>query len=256
MRSAEDLGGGWVPIERRLLSPGHDLHPRQQGEEVSKAFARIDLWALAVWDELGDLKPGELKASQRELANRWDWDRSRVRRFLNRLEERGEIERESRSGAQADLIRIVRYPEVHPNLRGTAERRGTDPPGAPHQRPTKRTEDSGRSPVDRPTPVTNNRPPHHSEEEQNKRAHAREEKRNGEQTATQDRVRKVWEEIETARDEGCLDDLDLPATETKALERIGGREALDKASGHRSRLVQLKNEFFLAVRELLGGQST
>lgn len=252
MRSANDLGRGWVPIERSLLSPAHDLHPRQQDEEVSRLLAWIDLWALAVWKQTDDLERGELRASQRELAQRWSWNQSRVHRFLKRLEEQGRIERDSGGGAQTDCIRIVRYEEVQPD-RGSSEGRpgissASESLHKPPKRITQITETPARSQGERITPA--NHTPNHTpiEEEQDQGAHTHDDKQDGAGASVQERGRDIWDKILTAHDENQLDDLNLPATEAKAFERMGGRGALEDPS---QRHAEIWVRFYSALHELL-----
>lgn len=80
-----------MPVE--MLRPGYELHPKQTGGEAGDLEAFLDLAAQARWSDGEELGRGEIAVSRRFLARRWNWSKSKVGRFLKRLEDRGELER-------------------------------------------------------------------------------------------------------------------------------------------------------------------
>lgn len=100
---------GWIKVYRRLLRPDHPLHPHARNEEACYMAAWIDLVAQAQWQSSGPLKRGQLEASERFLKDRWNWKRSRVRHFLEKLEAGGMIHRKKNRGSRPSLITILNY---------------------------------------------------------------------------------------------------------------------------------------------------
>lgn len=96
-----------MPVE--MLNPHHERHPASTGERACRAFAWLDLVAIARWRKSGGLERGELRASVRFLANRWNWSKDRTERFLSDLEEDGEITRETQPGRKPGHITICNY---------------------------------------------------------------------------------------------------------------------------------------------------
>lgn len=88
-----DEDGRWLPVPVEMLTPRHALHPKRTGDEAGDLVAFLDLAAQARWQDGQTLDRGELAASRRFLARRWNWSKSKVGRFLKRLEDEGEIER-------------------------------------------------------------------------------------------------------------------------------------------------------------------
>ena len=81
------------------------------GEQSCKAFAWIDLISMARWRDGGGLKRGQLQASVRFLAARWNWSIGRTHRFLTLLEASQRLERSvERSGERTPAtITICNY---------------------------------------------------------------------------------------------------------------------------------------------------
>lgn len=100
---------GYYLISRKLNDPLHELHPHTRGEPACAAFAWIDLIGLARWKETGGCPRGSVPASERFLATRWNWHRSRVTRFLAELEAEGRISREPQAGRKQGHITICNY---------------------------------------------------------------------------------------------------------------------------------------------------
>lgn len=79
----------WISIDVSVLNPQHRLHPAFRGEKACRLGAWVDLLGLARWRDGGGLNRGEVRASERFLAQRWNWSRDKVRRFLDELETEG-----------------------------------------------------------------------------------------------------------------------------------------------------------------------
>ena len=100
---------GWYLLSRRLNDPFHDLHPHSTGEAACSAWAWVDLIGMARWKDSGGVPRGQVPASERFLATRWNWHRSRVTRFLDELERKGRIEREPQTGRKPGHVVICNY---------------------------------------------------------------------------------------------------------------------------------------------------
>lgn len=135
---------GWIKVYRRLLRPDHPLHPRARNEEACYMAAWIDLVAQAQWKSRGPLDRGQLEASERFLEDRWNWGRSRVRHFLEKLEAGGMIRRETDRGGRPSLITILNYDKYQSGA-GAAPGAATGRPTGQgtSQRPPRRTDRSG-----------------------------------------------------------------------------------------------------------------
>ncbi|MCT8970874.1 hypothetical protein [Microbaculum marinisediminis] len=116
--------GGYIKITRAVFD-----HPSFAREAFTEREAWLWLIAEAAWRERaadinGEAVPlgrGELAHSERWLARRWRWSRSRVQRFRDRLERDGMIE--SVPGKVGTVVRIVNY-----------DRYQSGPPSGPPQR--------------------------------------------------------------------------------------------------------------------------
>jgi len=103
------VSGRWIAVSTDLLNGGHELHPHSTGEASCKAFAWVDLIGMAAWKAHGGLRRGEVRASQHYLAARWNWSRSMVQRFLQKLESDGSISVDHRASRRASIITICNY---------------------------------------------------------------------------------------------------------------------------------------------------
>jgi hypothetical protein len=133
---------GWYLISRKLTDPFHDLHPHSTGETACSAWAWVDLIGMARWKESGGVPRGHIPASERFLATRWNWHRSRVTRFLDELEEKGRIEREPQTGRKPGHIIICNYDlyqEAWATTEATSEPR-EGPRTGPREGPKKKEE--------------------------------------------------------------------------------------------------------------------
>lgn len=83
----------WISIDVSVLNPQHQLHPAFRGEKACRLGAWLDLIGLARWRDGGGLKRGEVRASERFLAQRWNWSRDKVRGFLDEMTAQGAIMR-------------------------------------------------------------------------------------------------------------------------------------------------------------------
>ena len=93
-----------------LMHRGWQDNPIFDREEYSRRDAWVWLIENATWKptrarvkgEMIDLERGELCFAQRFLAEKWDWSKSRVDRFLKLLAAEGMIEVRTKNGATAD----------------------------------------------------------------------------------------------------------------------------------------------------------
>ena len=123
--------GGYFLIYRSLLELDHHL---AEGVACPR-FAWVDLIGLATHVQFDKsvklnlirLERGEFLASLRYLANRWEWSKNRVARFLHVLEVRGQVGtvRETLGGT---VYRIVNYDAYQKpwDSQGTAEGQARD----------------------------------------------------------------------------------------------------------------------------------
>lgn len=126
---------GYFKVYRNMFDASHDLHPHARGEPACAAFAWLDLIAMAEYDTNRSRARGSVDVSQRFLAVRWNWHRSRVRRFLTTLEHAKRITREPSAVHGRAQITIVKYDTYQPT--GTTNR----PDPRPTDRPTDRPKD-------------------------------------------------------------------------------------------------------------------
>ncbi len=91
----EDKKHGWFTLSRELLQDKHWL-----AERFTKGQAWVDLIGLAMFKQgmisvrgtLINVNRGQVGYSQEQLGRRWKWSRSKVKRFLNYLENELQIE--------------------------------------------------------------------------------------------------------------------------------------------------------------------
>ena len=133
---------GWYLLSRRLNDPFHDLHPHSTGETACSAWAWVDLIGMARWRDSGGVPRGHVPASERFLATRWNWHRSRVTRFLDELERNGRIEREPQTGRKPGHIIICNYETYQNNGsdNGAASEPREGPRKGPREGPKKKEE--------------------------------------------------------------------------------------------------------------------
>lgn len=111
---------GWIKLHRKLCE-----NPLWKSEPFSRGQAWVDLLLLAnheggyfyVRGNKVELNRGQLGYSQVTLADRWQWSRGKVKRFLNELETEQQIEQQNTS--VTTLITIVNYKTFQ--ARGTAD---------------------------------------------------------------------------------------------------------------------------------------
>ena len=103
------MNDGWILVSRSLLHSRHRWHPHSSGDPACRAFAWIDLIGLAAFDGSGGLDRGQVRASTRYLAARWNWSRNKVLRFLSELESEGSIRRDHERSREPDRISICNY---------------------------------------------------------------------------------------------------------------------------------------------------
>lgn len=106
-----DPDARWLRVGTDLFDVQHPLHPVNTGEPACRAFAWLDLLAYARWKAGNGLKRGELRASVRFLAQRWNRSKTWAADFLRELEEEhGVIERRPGNGPRVPAtLRISDY---------------------------------------------------------------------------------------------------------------------------------------------------
>lgn len=135
---------GYIKISRKMFIDDPFWDERRQ---FSRAEAWIDLIQLASWRDrqqivgatVVSLKRGELLASERFLSERWQWSRSKVRRFLDALVK---MERIRKTDHEADhlgcIVSICNYDiyqaNPEPNGPATDHERTTSGPATDHER--------------------------------------------------------------------------------------------------------------------------
>jgi len=98
---------GWVKLPRRLVPKAQDREKRP----ARKREALVDLWALANYDDRNGLSRGCCDPSLGFLAERWNWDRSKVVRFFDQLERERLIVRLKRPGRARTVTQFLAYDE-------------------------------------------------------------------------------------------------------------------------------------------------
>lgn len=131
------MGERWTPIYDRLFDPGHHL---AKGP-ACRRWAWLDLCHMARWEDRVrlirgrpiHLKRGELVASLRYLAERWQWSVKKVRVFIETLEDPAVRKLESvRETPKGTVYRVVAYDEYANPGHAEGHTRGTPPPESPN----------------------------------------------------------------------------------------------------------------------------
>lgn len=133
---------GYLKVYRKFFD--HWLWREQRA--LSKAEAWIDLLQLAAYaptkrtvrDKLIRLEQGEMLASVRYLATRWQWGKDRVSTFLRLLESDEMIRRETRQGET--LISVCNYASYANGADTGTDTPPQAPPTVPRQCPDKEEE--------------------------------------------------------------------------------------------------------------------
>lgn len=104
---------GWIALPRSFLDGSHPDHPLSTGKPACKAFAWLDLVALARFESVDGLQRGQVYASVRYLANRWNWSRGKVQRWLDEKRRdfmiRGGTLSGTETGHPVEPITIIHY---------------------------------------------------------------------------------------------------------------------------------------------------
>jgi hypothetical protein len=122
---------GFVRLSRKFF----DMDLWKEQREMSRAEAWLDMIASAAFASESrmvegrclNLQRGELWASQRYLARRWSWGRSKVERFLENLTAAGRIRARNEPGFT--VITLCNY-DIYNPARATSEP-ATGPPTRP-----------------------------------------------------------------------------------------------------------------------------
>lgn len=114
---ANDLpAGGWVAVNRSLLSSW--IWSSEERYNRPQAWVELIMMAAYKDDKIlyrGQLiqkKRGQIRASIKWLADRWNWDRKTVKNFLDQLQKAGSIVVESDPGGTT--ITLVNYDFYQP----------------------------------------------------------------------------------------------------------------------------------------------
>jgi hypothetical protein len=118
---------GWIKIHRTLAT--HDLW---ESEPFTRGQAWVDLLMLAnakpgtlrVRGNRIDVDPGQVGWSVKRLASRWQWSRGKVQRFLDELEDMGQIEQQKSS--ISSLLTVTKWAAYQSNGQQTGSRRAAD----------------------------------------------------------------------------------------------------------------------------------
>lgn len=152
---------GFFKVDRALLE--HDLWLK---EPFTKGQAWLDIVGKANYKDNGIIKRGQFPTSALKLAERWQWHRSKVRRFLDMLVEMKMIVYESsQKGMIITILNYEKYQKMTQKNRPT-NRPTNRPINEPTDRPTETIENNGvvvdlrptDEPTDRPTNRPTNRP--------------------------------------------------------------------------------------------------
>ena len=112
MASPEDVwSDGYLMIPRRWFpKAGHRGRDALDFDrQAREPEARVDLLAMANHDDRNGLARGCCDPSLQFLADRWNWTRSKVVRFFDRLEREAVITRQKRTGQKRSMTRFLAY---------------------------------------------------------------------------------------------------------------------------------------------------
>ena len=120
---------GFFSVERGLLHSDRWL-----SEPFTRGQAWVDLFGLAQFEKSFfrirgirvDLERGQLGYSQVSLAKRWRWSRGKVIRFLNELENGGDIVQQNNEATTIITILKYDYWQKHSTTNRTANGQQTD----------------------------------------------------------------------------------------------------------------------------------
>lgn len=117
---------GWISLHRKLQN-----NPLWSSEPFTRGQAWVDLILLAnheegyiyVRDHKIELKRGDVGWSQNRLSERWQWSRTKIRKFLNDLEKEQQIKQlKSKSYT---VIRLINYNEYQQEKQQEDKRKTT-----------------------------------------------------------------------------------------------------------------------------------
>jgi len=115
---------GWIKLQRKLLD-----NPIWTCEHFSRGQAWVDLIFLANYEfsffyKRGvkiEVQTGQVARSEVELADRWKWSRTKVRKFINDLEKEQQVIRQKSNVTQ--LLTIVNYEEYQKKEQQTGQQK-------------------------------------------------------------------------------------------------------------------------------------
>jgi len=138
---------GWISLHRRLAQ-----HELWTSEPFSRGQAWVDLLLLAnhkdgfiyVRGNKINIKRGQVGWSEHRLAERWQWSRNKVRKFIKDLEEEQQIKPQKNN--VTSVISIVNYDKYQQN----------EPQKVPQKNRRRTTEGTAEEPQKVPQKDTNN----------------------------------------------------------------------------------------------------
>ena len=128
---------GWIQLHRQLLD-----HPLWTCEPFTRGQAWVDLLLLANHKDSFfykrnikiSVKRGQLARSEVELADRWSWSRSKVRKFINDLEKEQQVIQQKSNVTQ--LVTIIKYEDYQKKEQQGIHQQDTNRTPAGHQQDT------------------------------------------------------------------------------------------------------------------------
>lgn len=162
---------GFIPAYRHIFDPEHELAPTDD-EPASRLHAWLDLCQMAQHKDGHRqngvvLNRGEVVVSQRMLARRWCWHRSKVRRFIVNLaksdpptdpgsDPRIAAVRDTHLGTVYRIVKYDEYAVIH-RQPGDVEKHTDRPTQRPTQRPTTDPPPTQEQPYNHKTTTTGGR---------------------------------------------------------------------------------------------------
>ena len=128
---------GWIQLHRQLLD-----HPLWTCETFTRGQAWVDLLLLANHKDSFfykrnikiSVKRGQLARSEVELADRWSWSRSKVRKFLKDLESEQQIVQQKSNVTQ--VVTIIKYEDYQRKEQQDVQQQDSSETPTGHQQDT------------------------------------------------------------------------------------------------------------------------
>ena len=109
---------GWVTLHRKIWTT--DLWMSKKPFDERSAW--IDLILMADYEQTEKLKRGQVLTSYGELADRWHWSKSRVHRFIHKLQDKKMVKIEqnksgTENGTQNGTVLTIEKYAVYQSVR-------------------------------------------------------------------------------------------------------------------------------------------